>query len=426
VDADLDVSAAQVSGVIGDDAVTLNTGSSSGAFTTPTVGVGKSVAVSGVTLSGADSANYEIVPPSNLTATITAKELVLRILAATRAYRAADPAFGFEDFSGQLAMGDTMAEITGGDGLGADLVYRLASTVVTSGVGSYPGEIGVDPSSLDGTQVGNYAIEVTPGDLQIVPATLGITFDAASLEQVYDGTPRSVVFVTDPAGVAVQVRYRTSLTPPALAGTYAVVASSNDPNYVGEVSGVLRIITTLSSLRAEVAVISAGLLPVSSGDGQYFLQATLGQAIAEPLVQGSSFGVEAGFWSTDTSSLFWELATFPGGGSSEVPEVISVVRDGTLGFQKPLQRPGGQPSGHSVSIGSLPRLLVQPMGNSVRLQIQISGRPQSRWQIQFREQLTGDGWRDAGELRLDARGRGILQDELRAEGSMRFYRLVSP
>jgi VCBS repeat-containing protein len=426
VDADLDVSAAQVSGVIGDDAVTLNTGSSSGAFTTPTVGVGKSVAVSGVTLSGADSGNYEIVPPSNLTATITAKELVLRILAATRAYRAADPAFGFEDFSGQLAVGDTMAEITGGDGLGADLVYRLASTVVTSGVGSYPGEIGVDPSSLDGTQVGNYAIEVTPGDLQIVPATLGITFDAASLEQVYDGTPRSVVFVTDPAGVAVQVRYRTSLTPPALAGTYAVVASSDDPNYVGEVSGVLRIITTLSSLRAELAVISAGLLPVSSEDGQYVLQATLGQPIAEPLVQGSTFGLEAGFWSTDTSSLFWELGTFPGGGSPAVPEAVPVVRDEALGFQKPLRRPGGETSGHFASIASQPRLLVQPMGNSVRLQIQISGRPQSRWQIQFREQLTGDGWRNAGELRLDARGRGILQDELRTEGSMRFYRLVSP
>lgn len=223
-----------------------------------------------------------------------------------------------------------------------------------------------------------------------------------------------------------QVRYRTSLTPPALAGTYAVVASSDDPNYVGEVSGVLRIITTLSSLRAELAVISAGLLPVSSEDGQYVLQATLGQPIAEPLVQGSTFGLEAGFWSTDTSSLFWELGTFPGGGSPAVPEAVPVVRDEALGFQKPLRRPGGETSGHFASIASQPRLLVQPMGNSVRLQIQISGRPQSRWQIQFREQLTGDGWRNAGELRLDARGRGILQDELRTEGSMRFYRLVSP
>jgi hypothetical protein len=66
------------------------------------------------------------------------------------------------------------------------------------------------------------------------------------------------------------------------------------------------------------------------------------------------------------------------------------------------------------------------MGDSVRLRIEISGRPQSRWQIQFREQLTGDRWLDAGELRLDTRGRGTLQDEIRSDGSMRFYRLVSP
>ena len=46
-------------------------------FATKTVGNGKPVTVTGVTLSGADAGNYTVRQPSGLTADITAKNLTI-------------------------------------------------------------------------------------------------------------------------------------------------------------------------------------------------------------------------------------------------------------------------------------------------------------------------------------------------------------
>ena len=56
---------------IGTDVVTV-TGTAAGAFATKTVGTGKVVTVTGLTLSGADAANYTLIQPTGLSADITA------------------------------------------------------------------------------------------------------------------------------------------------------------------------------------------------------------------------------------------------------------------------------------------------------------------------------------------------------------------
>jgi hypothetical protein len=86
----LDFSSAGLSGVLGGDDVTLVTGSAAGAFATSTVGTGKTVTVSGITLSGADSGNYTLTQPTT-TADITAVQLTVTADNKTRPYGYANP-----------------------------------------------------------------------------------------------------------------------------------------------------------------------------------------------------------------------------------------------------------------------------------------------------------------------------------------------
>jgi hypothetical protein len=60
-----------------------------------------------------------------------------------------------------------------------------------------------------------------------------------NLQQVFDGQAKPVAVTTAPADLPVQVTYDGSSTVPTNAGSYWVVATVNDPNYVGSASGQL-------------------------------------------------------------------------------------------------------------------------------------------------------------------------------------------
>ena len=66
----LNVGGATLVGVIGSDNVTLNTGGATGYFTNSNVGAGKTVFVSGLTISGSSATNYSLTQPTT-TASIT-------------------------------------------------------------------------------------------------------------------------------------------------------------------------------------------------------------------------------------------------------------------------------------------------------------------------------------------------------------------
>jgi hypothetical protein len=61
----------------------------------------------------------------------------------------------------------------------------------------------------------------------------------SNLTQTYTGQPLPVTVITTPAGLAVSVTYNGSATVPTNAGVYAVVATINDPNYMGTGTGTL-------------------------------------------------------------------------------------------------------------------------------------------------------------------------------------------
>lgn len=87
------------------------------------------------------------------------------------------------------------------------------------------------------------------------------------LAQSYDGTPKSLTATTTPAGLSVTLTYDGSATPPTNPGSYAVVATINDPNYTGSASGTLRIgITALVHHAPDLNGGLDGSLQVLSGE----------------------------------------------------------------------------------------------------------------------------------------------------------------
>ena len=61
----------------------------------------------------------------------------------------------------------------------------------------------------------------------------------SNLSQIYDGTAKAVNFITTPLGLNVAVTYGGSPSAPTNAGSYAIVATIMDPNYVGSTTGTL-------------------------------------------------------------------------------------------------------------------------------------------------------------------------------------------
>ena len=74
-----------------------------------------------------------------------------------------------------------------------------------------------------------------PSDGQVNPATLTLN----DLAQIYDGNPKPITATTDPADLAVTITYNGNSVPPTEAGSYAVEATLETPNYTGSANGTL-------------------------------------------------------------------------------------------------------------------------------------------------------------------------------------------
>jgi hypothetical protein len=103
----------------------------------------------------------------------------------------------------------------------------LSGTPTTAGPYSFT-VIATDTYSNTGIQA--YTLTVNQAAATV---TLG------SLSQAYTGSPLSATATTVPTGLTVTFTYNGSPTAPTTAGSYAVVATINDPNYTGTASGTL-------------------------------------------------------------------------------------------------------------------------------------------------------------------------------------------
>jgi hypothetical protein len=95
----------------------------------------------------------------------------------------------------------------------------------------------------------NYNVNYEPALITYLPAEASVTFLEESLLQTYNGNPVSPVVTTIPEGLEVEINYDGFAEVPVNAGTYQVVATVVDPNYVGTASASL----TVSPMQISVA-----------------------------------------------------------------------------------------------------------------------------------------------------------------------------
>jgi len=129
------------------------------------------------------------------------------------------------------------------------------------------------------------------GQVIVAVKNIAANLSLGGLAQTYDRNPKSVIVTTDPANLNTVVTYNGLTNLPTAGGSYAVVATINENNYSGSVSGTL-VIAKISQ------TITFGLDPVTPKVGD----------AARLLIATSSSGLPVTFTSSNTN-----VATITGG-----------------------------------------------------------------------------------------------------------------
>jgi filamentous hemagglutinin family protein len=176
----LNTGAAGFTGLFNGDQLTVAT--ASGAFADKNVASGKTVAISGLTLSGTDAGNYTLVSSTaTTTASITPASIsaVTGIMAADKVYdrtTAATLSTGAASFTG-LINGDQLA-VTTASGSFTDKNAAAGKTVAISGL------------TLSGADAGNYTLASSTATTtaSITPASISAITGITAVDKVYDRT----------------------------------------------------------------------------------------------------------------------------------------------------------------------------------------------------------------------------------------------
>lgn len=127
------------------------------------------------------------------------------------------------------------ATMTGDSNVSCSYAYTQGGSPLggaPSDVGSY--EVTATCTGSNTTGTGTTVFTIVPASAQVL---------LSNLVHVYDGTPKAVTVATSPGGLAVDVTYDGNGAAPFAVGEYVVLATVNDPNYVGQASATLRITT---------------------------------------------------------------------------------------------------------------------------------------------------------------------------------------
>jgi hypothetical protein len=153
-----------------------------------------------------------------------------------------------------------------------------STATATSPISTYP------ITFVGGVTAPNYSITFVDGTLTVGRAASVITL--GNLTQTYDGTPKSITVTTDPPNIeGVVVTYNGSTTTPTSAGSYAVVASLNNPNYNNASKT-----GTLVINKAEQTINFPAIADKTYGDAPFALSAnaTSGLPVSFQIVSGSA------------------------------------------------------------------------------------------------------------------------------------------
>ena len=165
--------------------VVLNTAGAGGAFTSKTIGAGKTVNITGLTLTGSAIGNYTLTQPTT-TADITAKSVtVTGVLANNKTYdgtAAATLNMSGASISGGVIAGDTVT-------LPGAAAGNFDNKNVGTGKSVNPAVI-----TLGGADGGNYVV-TPPAGLTANISVANLTVTATADNKVYDGTTAAVAHI---------------------------------------------------------------------------------------------------------------------------------------------------------------------------------------------------------------------------------------
>jgi hypothetical protein len=219
--ATLNTSGEALAGVVNSDDVHLS-GVATGTFMGANVASGKTVTITGLTLTGMAVSNYMLTQPTG-TATINPRPATVTADNKSKIYGTVNP-----------ALTATVTGTVNGDTLN----YTLATTAGQfSGVNSYPITVtlGTNP---------NYTVTPANGTLTINKATTTVIL--SNMTQTYAGTPLSPTATITPA-----VSFSWTGAPQTNSGSYSVMATVTDPNYTGSASGTFTITKATLTVTAD-------------------------------------------------------------------------------------------------------------------------------------------------------------------------------
>jgi hypothetical protein len=166
----------RVSGDVVTDSYTTAT------FANKNAGIGKMVSVSGISISGADAANYTFNSTTSATANITQAPLTVTATGANKVYDGTTTAtVTLSDnhvFGDAVTDGYTTATF-------ADKNIGTGKTVSVSGI------------SIGGTDAGNYSLQNTTASATANITQAALTVTATAVNKVYDGTTTATVTLSD-------------------------------------------------------------------------------------------------------------------------------------------------------------------------------------------------------------------------------------
>ena len=225
----------------------LSTSYTSASFASKNVGTARTVTVSGISLSGADAANYIANTTASATANITVRALTVSATGVTRVYD-----------------GTTTATVTLSDDrvAGDSLSTSYTSASFTSkNVGTSKNVI-ISGIAVTGADAANYTANSTTSTTADITAR-ALVVSATGLSKVYDGTTVATVTLSDNrvAGDSLTTSYTGAAFVNAYVGTAKSISVSgiaiggaDAPNYTANASASASANITAATLTGEVSV----------------------------------------------------------------------------------------------------------------------------------------------------------------------------
>jgi hypothetical protein len=211
-----------LSGVTNSDVVSLAGGMAT--FADKNMGNGKTVTVTGLSLTGANAGNYVLASTSATnTANITKATLTVSATGVNKIYD-----------------GTTNATVTLSDNrLAGDVLTTSYTTASFADKNVGNGKtVSVSGIAISGTDSGNYAANTTASTTANITKA-GATVTLTNLNQTYNGSAEAVTASTMPTGLTVNLTYDGLANAPTNVGSYTVIGTINDANYQGSATNTL-------------------------------------------------------------------------------------------------------------------------------------------------------------------------------------------